>query len=429
MVEKVPAIVPDKYAALAQEEKRFAHVSAPQLTHRMVTITDGGNSSTAVQSDVSTADFQYLTITNPDAASQYGGKVEVSTSYPQHGQPDHQEWCVTGICSFAYRPNNDRQVTIIGLPADKAAVLSLTGCSFGIEDSWGSCMTEPSYTTTSITERFAQSVPLTVNITPTGLAWDTRDADPDWVCPYASCTENLALGLTVTFMALPGGTTPTSWTGCDQPSGQSCTITMTGPRTVDAFLNYTLTTNVQAAGGSGGTVTDAGGQIDCGEVGSGVTPACSTNTEAGQTVVLTAHPDPQSTFSSWTGCPDAVGASCTVTMNRATAVTANFALIPPLAPGPPPGPTTYPLSVVVTNNPSAPMHTGYVTSSPAGINCGTIPTGTPTCDANFSAGTTVTLTATPNQGGFDRWTGCDTTMGYTCTVSMNQAKNVNAQFG
>ena len=80
VVEKVPAIVPDKYAALAQEEKRFAHVSAPQLTHRMVTITDPGNSSTALQSDVSTAHLQYLTINNPDSAHEYGGTVQV-TSY------------------------------------------------------------------------------------------------------------------------------------------------------------------------------------------------------------------------------------------------------------------------------------------------------------------------------------------------------------
>lgn len=84
----------------------------------------------------------------------------------------------------------------------------------------------------------------------------------------------------------------------------------------------------------------------------------------------------------------------------------------------------------VTNNQSPPTHTGYVTSTPAGIDCGAVPAGTASCDASFDAGTTVTLTATLNQGlGSLDWLGCDTTSGYTCTVLMDQAKNVTAQFG
>jgi hypothetical protein len=86
--------------------------------------------------------------------------------------------------------------------------------------------------------------------------------------------------------------------------------------------------------------------------------------------------------------------------------------------------------LTVTNNPSAPTHTGYVTSSPAGIECGTVPVGdTSICGANFDAGSTVTLTATINQGAFELWTGCDTMSYVTCTVVMGQAKNVTAQFG
>jgi hypothetical protein len=96
-------------------------------------------------------------------------------------------------------------------------------------------------------------------------------------------------------------------------------------------------------------------------------------------------------------------------MDQAKNVTASFAV------------ATYQLSVTVqTNNPA---HTGTVTSNPAGIDCGM------QCGASFSAGSTVTLTAVPNGGGFDLWTGCDQTSGYTCTVTVNQARNVVATFG
>jgi len=66
---------------------------------------------------------------------------------------------------------------------------------------------------------------------------------------------------------------------------------------------------------------------------------------------------------------------------------------------------------------------GTVTSSPAGINCGS------TCSASYISGTTVTLTATPGLlSGFGGWSGCDSVSGNTCTVNMNSAKAVTADF-
>src|SRR5207245_1465420 len=57
---------------------------------------------------------------------------------------------------------------------------------------------------------------------------------------------------------------------------------------------------------------------------------------------------------------------------------------------------------------------GTVTSSPAGINCGS------SCSASYVSGTTVTLTATPDLlSGFGGWSGCDSVSGNTCTVNMN----------
>lgn len=69
--------------------------------------------------------------------------------------------------------------------------------------------------------------------------------------------------------------------------------------------------------------------------------------------------------------------------------------------------------------------TGTVTSSPAGINCGS------QCDAPFSKNQAVTLTAHPGSGSaFQAWsgvTGCG--QASTCKVTMTQARTVTATFG
>src|SRR5436305_14636225 len=60
---------------------------------------------------------------------------------------------------------------------------------------------------------------------------------------------------------------------------------------------------------------------------------------------------------------------------------------------PPPPPSQFSLAVSATGS-------GTITSAPAGINCG------PTCSASFSAGTSVTLTATPaSNDSFSGWSG------------------------
>ncbi len=65
---------------------------------------------------------------------------------------------------------------------------------------------------------------------------------------------------------------------------------------------------------------------------------------------------------------------------------------------------------------------GRVTSSPAGIDCGS------TCTASFETGATVTLTATPDPGGtFAGWIGACSGKG-TCTVTLTGAASVTAMF-
>jgi len=67
---------------------------------------------------------------------------------------------------------------------------------------------------------------------------------------------------------------------------------------------------------------------------------------------------------------------------------------------------------------------GTVSSSPAGINCGT------TCSAQFSTGTTVTLTATPiSPSTFGSWANCDSPANTNpCTVLLNADRSVTVTF-
>ncbi len=63
-------------------------------------------------------------------------------------------------------------------------------------------------------------------------------------------------------------------------------------------------------------------------------------------------------------------------------------------------------------------------------NSGTITWSGSTGTAAYISGTTVKLTAAAASGStFTSWTGCDSTSGKVCTVSMTAAKNVTAMFG
>ena len=66
---------------------------------------------------------------------------------------------------------------------------------------------------------------------------------------------------------------------------------------------------------------------------------------------------------------------------------------------------------------------GTVTSDPAGINCGE------DCTQDYDDGTDVTLTATPGDNAeFTGWSGACTNATGTCTVTMDQAREVTATF-
>ena len=85
--------------------------------------------------------------------------------------------------------------------------------------------------------------------------------------------------------------------------------------TVTAILTISKTSGPLGIGK--GTVTSAPAGINCG-------PACAGTFNTITTVTLTATPAVLSIFNGWTGCDTVSGSTCTVTINRARAVSASF---------------------------------------------------------------------------------------------------------
>ncbi len=140
--------------------------------------------------------------------------------------------------------------------------------------------------------------------------------------------------------------------------------------------------------------------IDCGS-------DCRELFDAASRIVLTATPASGQTFSSWSGDCSGTAASCTVAMDRARNVTASFAAT-----------QTPQFALTVTL-----VGAGSVRSDPAGIDCGS------TCTANFGAGTTITLVATPGTGQrFAGWSGACSGSTVTCSVVTSAARAVTASF-
>jgi uncharacterized repeat protein (TIGR02543 family) len=238
--------------------------------------------------------------------------------------------------------------------------------------------------------------PLTV--TKTGVGAGTVTSDVGGISCGASCSATLDAGTTVTLTATPDVNSYLgSWAGCDSASGNTCTVSMSGARSVTASfskISYTLTAAWTGTGG--GTISSAPSGISCGAT-------CTASFESGTTVTLTAAPDSTSTFTGWSGACTGTG-TCTVTMGAAKSVTAAFTRI------------VFGLVVQATSG-------GTVTSSPSGISCGA------TCFASYVTGTVVTLAATPNTGAtFAGWSGAGCSGTGTCQVTMDAAKTVTAYF-
>jgi hypothetical protein len=181
-------------------------------------------------------------------------------------------------------------------------------------------------------------------------------------------------------------------------------VAVSEAKTVEAEFKSTakakFALKVTKTGTGTGKVTSSPAGIDCGAT-------CSFEFEEGTEVTLSASAEAGSTFAGWSGSGCSGTGTCKVTMSAAKEVTATFTL------------ETHLLSVTKKGT-----GTGTVTSSPAGINCGS------ECSAAFNHGTAVTLTGAPGaKTKAVAWSGCDSVNGENkCLVTMSTAKSVTATF-
>ncbi|WP_243337134.1 InlB B-repeat-containing protein [Anaeromyxobacter soli] len=257
------------------------------------------------------------------------------------------------------------------------------------------------------------SYPLTVELSGSGQGTVTGDGISCLTPGAAGCTAtvpNTSPPATVTLTATP--TAPSvfaGFTGCTSVSGNVCTVSMTGAKTVTATFHSVALLTVRTSGLGRGTVTGEG--IACT---TGSTDGCTASeplTSPATTVTLTASPDATSLFSSWTGCTSVSGNVCTVSMTGARTATATFQ------------PATWLLTAKTAG-------TGRGTVTGEGIACTTGATdGCTTSVPNTTPATTVTLTATPDATSvFSTWSGCTSVSGNVCTVSMTGARTATATF-
>jgi hypothetical protein len=236
-------------------------------------------------------------------------------------------------------------------------------------------------------------------VTKDGTGSGTVTSSPAGINCGSTCSANFDQGTSVVLTGTAAaGSRFGSWSGCDSSSGNQCTVNMTAAKSVTATFVKLWDLTVSKDGTGSGTVTSSPSGINCGS-------DCSETYDQGTSVTLTATASAGSRFDSWTGCDSAAGNQCTVDMGSAESVTATFVKL-------------WDLTVSKDGTGS-----GTVTSSPAGINCGS------DCTETYDQGTSVVLTATASAGSrFDAWTGCDSSSGNECTVDMGSAESVTATF-
>ncbi|MFV1984591.1 MAG: hypothetical protein ACC657_13695 [Thiohalomonadales bacterium] len=303
--------------------------------------------------------------------------------------------CTTGTCTKDFAVN-----TVVTLTAAAANATSKFA-------SWGGACNDTNPTTV-ITMSAAQACTATFDIVAattyplqiikagngTGIVTST----PPGINCGGTCNKTHNANTVVTLSATAAqGSTFAGWTG----TGCGPTITMIAARNCTAKFDlipssqFSLT--VIKAGKGTGTVTSSPAGIICGAT-------CIWYYNPGTGVSLTPTANAGSTFVRWTGDCGQLG-NINIGPNRTC--TATFDLI---------SSSQFSLTVI-----KAGKGTGTVTSTPAGINCGT------TCIWYYNPGTGVSLKATANTGSvFGGWTGDCGQLGNinigpnrTCTATFN----------
>ena len=355
------------------------------------------------------------TITSSKAADLWqvwpGGQITLGTASCQvvvNAPSGHTDlvgilgnaWSVASSTGFA-------SATITGYGPVKPSPTGTPSCtglgSIGvIQDGRPSC-------SVSLFAAAGQTATVLVSVTPlpvatvlkAGLGSGTVTSTPVGISCGATCSSTFPASTALTLTAVPAaGSSFNSWTGCTSTSGATCSVTLTANATVTATFDLVPRTLTVTPSGTGtGALTSSPAGIDC-----GVT--CEYAFPQNTPVILSASPAPGSAFSGWSGAGCSGTSICVLTMTNDASVTANF--------------VANPKTLTVTK---AGAGSGSVSSSPAGIACGT------TCSAPFAAGASVTLAATPSAGStFTGWSGSGCPGTGVCTVLLAADSTVTAAF-
>ena len=301
-------------------------------------------------------------------------------------------------CSETY--THGTSVTLTTLPAADSSFAGWSGACTGTGDCTLSIIAAKSVTATfTLTP---QMYDLTVS--KAGAGSGTVTSTPGGISCGSDCTETYPAGTSVTLAAAPSpGSTFTGWSGACTGTN-TCTLDMNETTSVTATFSLNATNYLLTVGRTGtgkGTVTSSPSGISCGT-------DCMESFPAGTVVKLTAVSSSGSVFTGWTGACGGTSTTCWVTMSKSKSVTAGFISVPP-------GAYYLGVSKVGTGK-------GTVTSSPAGISCGT------NCAQIYASGILVKLTAVASPGStFTGWSGACGGTGY-CWVRMTATRYVRATF-
>ncbi|MCB4756257.1 MAG: hypothetical protein LHV69_04380 [Elusimicrobia bacterium] len=241
----------------------------------------------------------------------------------------------------------------------------------------------------------------TLTVSKTGDGDGQVTSSPSGILCGLDCTKDYNHGtyVTLTSAALDRFSEFVGWGGACT-GNTDCLVTLTEARNVSAEFQKarkTLTTTISGPG-SRGIVTSVPPGINCGL-------DCTENYLLDTIVSLTPTPaDAGSEFDHWAGACSG-SADCSVTLSDNQSVEAVFRI------------SRKTLSVSKAGN-----GTGTVTSSPAGIDCGS------DCSETYDYNTVVALTQTQGTGYFTGWSGA-CSGDKSCTVTMTDNRSVEASFG
>jgi uncharacterized protein (DUF2141 family) len=294
-------------------------------------------------------------------------------------------------------------VTLTPTPDDESRFTGWSGACSG-EHACTVLMTEAR----AVTANFEPLPPSTyqLRVANLGTGIGTVKSDPTGIDCGTDCVQGFTAGSLITLTATPAdGSSFARWGGACSGTGP-CVVEMDQARSVTATFQALpperFNLNVQPTGTGAGLVTSEPAGIYCG-------PDCRQAFTAGTTVALQATPDDSSDFTGWGGSCSGTQEICTVTMSQVRNVTAGF--------------DDLPVTSKVLSVSTAGSGAGKVRSDPAGIDCGG------DCRQGFPQGANVTLAATPDDNSsFSGWSGACSGASETCTVTMDEARDVTASF-